>query len=1175
VCPIDSPNDADGDGRCTSLDNCPTLANANQSNSDGDLLGDACDPCPGDQFNDSDGDGLCAGVDNCPSIANADQANADGDFLGDACDSCRFDPGNDGDRDGVCGDADNCPVIRNADQLDADGDSRGDACDPCPQDPTDTDPDEDRVCAGDNCPTVVNLNQLDLDADGAGDLCDTDDDGDGVVDVDDNCPFEPNLGQQDADQNGRGDACAGGNLFLSCDDSEDHCRGRGCGGLYPAVFENLLARSTAPGAGILAIGVNPSLFDSAVRGFGSWNSPLYGGPGAPVTFATSSQIATIDFAAFKMIYVASSFEMVDGGLTQFQLDRLNLRRADLEHFVNDLGGSVLALTETGLSNAWGWLPLPLTVVDRENANVFPTPDLQALASAVTATDLGHEFYHCVFAGPPGLSGLTVLAREQSEPQDAVIVGGVSRIIGAEICANGTDDNQNGLVDCGDPVCRQDPGCDEANCQDCVDDDGDGLADCADPDCAGEAFCLSGGCDDGNPCTDDACEATAGGCVHTANVEPCDDGNACTPGDACQAGTCVSGVPPPEVCDGLDNDCDGAADDGFILGADCAAGVGACRVLGLTICSADGSATVCDATAGTPAPNDSLCNAVDDDCDGTTDEEYVSDATSCGIGGCAAAGSTSCVAGAIVDNCTPGAPAPDDSLCNAVDDDCDGATDEEFLAQTTTCGVGACAATGTTSCVTGTVQDSCTPGAPATGDATCNAIDDDCDGAADEEFVSVGTSCGSGPCVSTGHTECALGVITDTCVPHTPSTEVCDGIDNDCDGVVDDSLATIAVTANQHLVGAGAHPSSSKSPLVGLLVDIYDKADGSCARVTCGGISHHHYACIFASCAPVATGAVPDPARGTTDSFGQITFSLPPGDYLVIGGDGTEKHLGVSASDLGCGGTMQKHLQLIVTSRGERVPAKTTRRTGSELLIIEPEEIVWDETQELYPFVLDAVGGWTATSTVTPPEGFVSDFQQLTEHVADGVEGVQFTLTDVGSDWVPTQTRHTLRHNGRSEVVLGEVGVALEETFARTRGVDRYGRPLAEVGENAPPPVWIEPTARLEGWIERSAADPVWMFKVEALRETDLVMTLESVEGIPILPVVVGRFAKGQHSFPWTGRDVRGVPLPPSALQVRVTVDGTEKVYRLQPGVGGPIPPRVPESRPGRGRQSFQQEEERE
>ena len=128
--------DADNDGLTNLEDNCPYDDNPEQENSDGDELGDACDPCPEDILDDSDEDGICNSNDNCAGTFNPDQSNSDGDGNGNACDVCPNDFENDEDSDTICNSEDNCPTMYNPNQKDEDNDELGDACDPCQYDPT-------------------------------------------------------------------------------------------------------------------------------------------------------------------------------------------------------------------------------------------------------------------------------------------------------------------------------------------------------------------------------------------------------------------------------------------------------------------------------------------------------------------------------------------------------------------------------------------------------------------------------------------------------------------------------------------------------------------------------------------------------------------------------------------------------------------------------------------------------------------------------------------------------------------------------------------------------------------------------------------------------------------------------------------------------------------------------
>ncbi|MDP2691646.1 MAG: LamG-like jellyroll fold domain-containing protein [bacterium] len=235
-----------------------------------------------------------------------------------------------------------------------------------------------------------------------------------------------------------------------------------------------------------------------------------------------------------------------------------------------------------------------------------------------------------------------------------------------------------------------------------------------------------------------------GCVVCGNGivqsgETCDDGNT-TPGDGCDASCQIEFGAPDEDSDGVDDgddlcpgtaaaavvDVNGCSDaqvdadgDGYCAPGAPSAGPGGCTGIDCN----DGDMTI------NPGASDASCDGVDQNCSGANDEGYASVPTSCGVGACGDTGATSCVAGTVQDSCSPGTPAADDSSCNGIDDDCNGATDEDYLSSPTSCGVGECGASGTLSCVGGSEVDSCTEGSPAT-EVCTGGLDEDCDGLTD-------------------------------------------------------------------------------------------------------------------------------------------------------------------------------------------------------------------------------------------------------------------------------------------------------------------------------------------------------------------------------------------------------------------------------------------------------------
>jgi hypothetical protein len=265
--------------------------------------------------------------------------------------------------------------------------------------------------------------------------------------------------------------------------------------------------------------------------------------------------------------------------------------------------------------------------------------------------------------------------------------------------------------------------------------------CAAPTCSGgQTLCFGlcvdtstdpnhcGGC--GMPCKDGTC---AGGvCVPTCTGagQPCNTGlpGACSQGvTQCVGSNLVcqqSTMPSAEVCDGIDNDCNGQVDDG-IGGQACNTGLPGICGFGATVCS--GGTLSC---AQTNLPQPEVCDGLDNNCNGVADEGNPGGGLLCstGLPGVCAAGVTICSLGAI--KCVQ-SNLPSAEICDGKDNNCNGQVDEGNPGGGLACNtglLGACAA-GHTMCSQGAIV--CLQNVSAVPEICGDGIDNNCNGLVDE------------------------------------------------------------------------------------------------------------------------------------------------------------------------------------------------------------------------------------------------------------------------------------------------------------------------------------------------------------------------------------------------------------------------------------------------------------
>ncbi len=269
---------------------------------------------------------------------------------------------------------------------------------------------------------------------------------------------------------------------------------------------------------------------------------------------------------------------------------------------------------------------------------------------------------------------------------------------------------------------------------------------------------------------------------------------------CQGGV-LQPCPCAETCNGIDDDSNGTIDDVAGLGQPCSQGVGACRVEGSQECDLVLGALTCSAQE--LLPSDEICDHLDNDCDGVIDNGVLNACDLCGpVPAEICDGADNDCDGAIdeglLNACGRCGPIPTET-CNGIDDDCNGVIDEGLQDLPCVTGEEGVCKPGRQSCQEANLTV-CTRIRGPRVQELCEAApsqDDNCSGRTNEGCSSctIGVttrSCYNGPQGTLGVGSCHAGV--STCVGNfdfgpceaevLPSPEIPgNGEDEDCDGNV--------------------------------------------------------------------------------------------------------------------------------------------------------------------------------------------------------------------------------------------------------------------------------------------------------------------------------------------------------------------------------------------------------
>jgi hypothetical protein len=631
----------------------------------------------------------------------------------------------------------------------------------------DTD-DDGVVDAEDNCIDVPNGDQLDSDEDGAGDACDADDDNDGTPDESDCMPLNPVISPEMKELcNGMDDNCNDeideGFLDSNGDGTKD-CMEPDSDG--DAVFDY---EDNCPNK------ANPGQQDYDQDGLGDKCDDDDDADGTPDVDDCAPLDADIYPGAIELCN--GKDDDCDGEIDEEFADENDNGEVDCLEDDTDEDG-LLDFDDNCIE-----IPNPEQEdfdEDGEGDACDEDDDDDGELDETDCEPLDGAIYPDAMEACNGIDDNC--NDEIDEGFGEVTCGQGECVTAAMECVDGAP-NECVPLEGTDELCDElDNDCDGDVDEDFADENGNGIVDCLETDTDEDGLLDD---DDNcplipNPQQEDFDEDGMGDvCDDDDDGDGDGDLTDCQPLDA----TVFNGA--EEVCNGIDDNCSGIADDGF---GELTCGIGEC-VATVPEC-ADGALQEC--VAG--EPTDEICDGLDNDCDETADEDFPDDDGN-GIVDCLELDTDKDGIVDIKDNCpeiaNEGQEDNDEDGAGDVcdpDDDNDGDPDVTDCAPfdpdaefgPVTCGLGVCEHT-IESCVDGVIIE-CDP-MEGTGEETCDGMDNNCNGETDEELGQ--TTCGLGACENTTD-NCIDGAVVECeALSENEVEEVCDGLDNDCDGDVDE------------------------------------------------------------------------------------------------------------------------------------------------------------------------------------------------------------------------------------------------------------------------------------------------------------------------------------------------------------------------------------------------------